>query len=118
MRLAFTGTIHVPSKDLARALISSVILAYRPTVIVTGSSRGVESLVTDVAEREFNLHVHRVESSSDSESGIRHKYRRMINGCDVLVRILGRTGPRLYSHIAVELANRANKPVIDHNLAL
>lgn len=89
MKLAIVGSTSLIGKEEVYKIIEEVIEKYKPSTIISGGAKGVDSMAEEVAKKRgisteiFLPKVNRWE-------GYKERNLQIAKGCDVLVRIAAR----------------------------
>ena len=117
MRLAIVGSVSLEGSKEAAQIIEDVLDKYKPTVVVSGGAKGIDTMATDAAKRRHigtTIFHPKVQGWRD---GYRPRNLQIARGCDVLVRIVA-TGSRTYGSgwtrdRAIELGKHTEEYVIE-----
>ena len=98
----------IGQRELSEAQVSPVVLDFisklKPSKIVSGGARGVDSIAVSIAKslnlttEEF-LPVFKSKSRADLIAGYYERNRQIVNSCDALLAIIGdrKTGGTFYT---------------------
>lgn len=110
MKLAIVGSVSLEGSPDAVRIIEEVLDRYRPTVVVSGGARGIDTMAADAARRRgipVVEHLPRVNRWAD---GFKPRNLKIARDCDALVRIVAKDATTYGSGWTRDQAARMGKP--------
>lgn len=110
MKLAVVGSTKLGESRLARAILEHILEKYRPSVVISGNAKGIDSLAASVARARGIEVVEYLPKVQRWYDGFKPRNIKIAENCDMLVRVALIGGKTYGSGWTRDYAEKLGKP--------
>lgn len=115
MKLAIVGSVDLEGNPAAEQVIEEILLEYKPTLLISGGAKGVDSMA-EAAAKALGIPTCIFHPSQQNWPAFRERNLLIAKGCDMLIRVKSNTTKTFGSGWTMERAKEFGKPVKEYEV--